>query len=108
MTDRVRTTLLDAIRGHFYLSDIATTLELSTRTLQRQLKDEGTTFRALLQDTRKKLALQYLQRTRLNSTELAFLLGFGQPTSFFRAFRRWTGASPEKIRRLKTHKTDSS
>ena len=71
---------------------------LGTRTLQRRLNEEGTTFMTQLNGTREKLALHYLQRTQYSCTEIAFLLGFEEPSSFFRAFHEWTGATPEALR----------
>lgn len=73
----------------------ARSLGMSGRSLQRRLSDEGTTFNRLLNETRCELARGYLrQRPRQSLTEIAFLLGFADTSSFSRAFHRWTGVSP--------------
>jgi len=72
---------------------------VSTRTLQRRLRGEGTSFKAVVDTTRESLARHYLRRTHLSSTEIAYLLGFDEASSFFRAFQRWTGTTPETLRR---------
>ena len=77
---------------------IAKRLGLSPRSLQRRLKDEGTSFQAVRDATRKELAARYLDE-RLSIAEVSFLLGFSEPSAFFRAFKRWTGTTPLEARR---------
>lgn len=77
---------------------VAQALALSTRSLQRRLADEGTTWQALLEATRQRLACQHLADVRFSVTEVAFLLGFSDASAFTRAFRRWTGQSPSAWR----------
>ena len=77
---------------------VAQTLHLSQRTLQRRLQEEGTSFQALLDDTRRELAEQYLAQPRMTLLEIAYLLGFADPSNFFRAFRRWFDATPGEYR----------
>ncbi|MBN7798010.1 AraC family transcriptional regulator [Parahaliea mediterranea] len=73
----------------------ARALGMSGRSLQRKLSAEGTSFNQLLNDTRLELARAYLgQEPRQSLTEIAFLLGFADTSSFSRAFHRWTGVSP--------------
>lgn len=72
------------------LARVAAALHLSERTLQRQLEREGTTFAALLDATRRELAEQWLADGHLSRTEIAYLLGFSQPSSLSRALRRWS------------------
>lgn len=74
--------------------DIAGALYLSTRTLQRKLKDEGTTFSDTVGAVRRELAEAYLADHSLSLTEIGYLLGFGDASSFSRAFKRWTGTPP--------------
>jgi methylphosphotriester-DNA--protein-cysteine methyltransferase len=62
------------------------------------LKEEGTTYIQLLNDTRKELASRYISNSRLSISEISYLLGFAEPTNFTRAFRRWTGKSPSEYR----------
>jgi AraC-like DNA-binding protein len=71
---------------------------VSGRTLQRRLADEGVTFREVVRGTRERLAKHYLTNTPLPYGEVAFLIGFDEPSSFFRAFREWTGMTPESVR----------
>ncbi|WP_455923828.1 AraC family transcriptional regulator [Pseudomonas putida] len=77
---------------------VAQVLHLSQRTLQRRLQDEGTSFQALLDDTRRELAEQYLAQPGMTLLEAAYLLGFADPSNFFRAFRRWFDTTPGEYR----------
>ncbi|MHA6493853.1 AraC family transcriptional regulator [Pseudomonas borbori] len=77
---------------------VAQALHLSQRTLQRRLQDEGTSFQHLLDDTRRELAEQYLAQPKLTLLEVAYLLGFADPSNFFRAFRRWFSITPSEYR----------
>jgi len=72
---------------------IARAINVSMRSLQRKLKEEGVTFRELVDDTRKRLAGQYAKDSTLSASEIAYLLGFSEPSSFVRAKRRWKGPS---------------
>jgi len=69
------------------------------RTLQRRLREEGTSFAELLDEVRKNLALRYLADARYEAADAAFLLGYAELSTFHRAFRRWTGTSPGEWRR---------
>jgi AraC-like DNA-binding protein len=77
---------------------VAQALHLSQRTLQRRLQEEGSSFQQLLDDTRRELAQQYLAQPALSLLEVAYLLGFADPSNFFRAFRRWFGLTPGEYR----------
>jgi AraC-like DNA-binding protein len=77
---------------------VAQTLHLSQRTLQRRLHEEGTSYQQLLDDTRRELAEQYLGQVDLTLLEVAYLLGFSDPSNFFRAFRRWFNETPGEYR----------
>ncbi len=78
--------------------DIADTLHVSLRSLQRRLREEETSFKDLMEDTRKTLAMQYLRESHRSIGEVTYLLGFSEPSNFTRAFRRWTGKSPAAFR----------
>jgi AraC-like DNA-binding protein len=96
----VRQQLVERLRdGEPEQGAVARPLGLSERTLQRRLRDEGTTFGALVDDVRLELARMYLGDPELAIFEVAFLLGYSEPSAFNRAFRRWTGASPSEHRR---------
>jgi len=78
--------------------DVAQQLRLSVRTLQRRLSEAGITFQGLVKDTRRELARQYLRESTVELSEAAFLLGYEDANSFFRAFHDWEGASPGEWR----------
>ena len=80
------------------MTNIASELAISSRTLQRRLHQEGTTFQEVLDELREELARHYLSATEYSSAEISFLLGYEEPNSFFRAFRTWTGETPEIVR----------
>ena len=78
--------------------NIAETLHVSLRSLQRRLKEEETSYKDLLEDTRQALALQYLRESHRSIGEITYLLGFSEPSNFTRAFKRWTGKTPAEHR----------
>ena len=81
---------------------IGRALGMSARTLHRRLADGGTSFEKLLDETRRELGSEYLRRSDYSVGEVAYLLGFAEPSSFNRAFRRWTGKSPSEFRQAQT------
>jgi len=80
------------------LQDVAQELGMSARTLQRRLTDANLTFQQLLEETRRELARHYLTQHSVELPEVAFLLGFEDANSFFRAFHAWEGTSPTEWR----------
>ena len=80
------------------LDVVASELGMSSRTLTRRLGAEGVTFNGLVDDLRHQLALTYLKDRGLSLTEIAYLLGYAEVSSFNHAFKRWTGATPSKVR----------
>ena len=100
VAERVAAVLLESLpSGQTSIETVAHKLAFSKRTLQRRLQAEGTNFGTILAVTREKLARHYLGRTAFASSEIAFLLGFEEPSSFFRAFHDWTGETPDTARR---------
>jgi AraC-like DNA-binding protein len=90
--DRVRAELVRLLpSGEIDQARVARAIHVSSRGLQRKLKEEGITFRELVDDTRRHLAGQYANDSTLSSSEIAYLLGFSEPSSFMRAQRRWKG-----------------
>lgn len=81
------------------LETISQKLGISVRTLQRKLKEEGTSHQDLLDELRSDLSKRYLQEPKLAICEVAYLLGFSEPSAFHRAFRRWTGTTPKEFRK---------
>jgi AraC-like DNA-binding protein len=97
---RVRQVLWAALSaGVPALEEVGRVVGLSPRTLQRRLREEGTTFTAVLTDLRQDLARPLLRDGRLAVAEVAFLLGYEDPSAFHRAFRRWAKLSPRAFRR---------
>ncbi|MFZ4528623.1 MAG: AraC family transcriptional regulator [Undibacterium curvum] len=76
------------------LNDIAATLQLSPRTLQRKLAEAGVSFQQILDETRHELALSYLQNADFSLSDIAFLLGYREQSAFQHAFKEWTGVTP--------------
>jgi AraC-like DNA-binding protein len=99
VTERLRSALLEALpAGEASMQGLCRKLGMSSRTLQRRLSEEGTSFQATLDAVRTELARHYLTQSSMSGAEIAFLLGFEDPNSFFRAFHRWTGTTPSGLR----------
>lgn len=77
---------------------VASSLNMSVRTLHNRLADAGTTYQNLLDKTRQDLAEQYMTQANISVSEVAYLLGFSDCSNFSRAFHRWTGLSPSDFR----------
>ena len=97
--EQVESALLELLpSGRTEMKDAAKELGIGTRTLQRRLAAEETTWLNVLAETRERLARHYLRNTSMSPAEVSFLLGFEDPNSLFRAFHRWTGTTPESWR----------
>jgi AraC-like DNA-binding protein len=95
----VRALLPEEMRGGVPRAPvIARRLRMSVRTLHRGLAAEGTTFSEVLDHMRHELAIRHLAEKQLAIGEVAFLLGFAELSSFYRAFKRWTGMTPAAYR----------
>lgn len=77
---------------------LAARLHMSSRTLRRRLKAEGTSYQQLLADVRRALAIDYPKNTAMSSEDIAEAPGFSDAASLRRAFRRWTAKSPSEFR----------
>ncbi len=86
-------------RGHTSIDDCAAAFGLSRRTFQRRLAAADVIFEELVEGTRHELARHYLKQTHLSFTEIGFLLGYAELSNFSRAFKRWSGSSPQEFRR---------
>ncbi|CAG7652487.1 helix-turn-helix domain-containing protein [Paenibacillus allorhizosphaerae] len=84
--------------GRLDIRAVASELGMSDRTLQRRLTDEGTTFKQLLSQARHEQAREYLADPKLDIKEVAFLIGYEDQNSFYRAFRLWEGDTPSNWR----------
>jgi AraC-like DNA-binding protein len=85
------------------IQDLARELHLSTRTLQRHLTEHGITYQRLLDEARRKLAHHYLLHSSRELNETAYLLGYEDANSFYRAFHQWEGTSPGQWRALRSN-----
>jgi AraC-like DNA-binding protein len=95
LRERVREVLCHGMPdGAVSLEVVAQRLRLSARTLQRRLAGEGTTLAAILEEVRRARATVYLEMD-LPTAEVSYLLGFAEPPVFHRAFKRWTGMTPQ-------------
>ena len=100
LIERVRSAIWNAMgSGRPTLSRIAEDVALPERTLQRRLAEEGTSLHAEIESVRKSMALATLRDERMSVEEVAFILGYTEPSTFFRSFRRWTGMTPHGYRR---------
>lgn len=100
IVNRARVEIVDQLpSGDVSEVSVAEALDMTTRTLHRRLRDRGETFRSILAGVRKELVRGYIGDPSLNLTEIAFLLGYSDSSSFSRAFRGWFGQSPTQMRR---------
>ncbi len=96
---RVRAAIMDQLpSGQVTDESVAEALHMTARTMHRRLKEDGENFRSLLKSVRQELAEAYIADDSLTLTEITFLLGFSEMSSFSRAFKSWHGISPSKAR----------
>ncbi len=81
------------------IEEVAKGLDVSIRTLQNRLKEEGKSFRGALGSVRKQLARHYIQNTKMELGAIAVFLGYSEPSAFFRAYKQWTGETPSALRK---------
>ena len=86
--------------GKITLGDVAAKLGMTPRTLQRQLRAEGTSLQREVQEVRKTVSIAALKNPDVAVDDVAFLLGYAEPSAFYRSFKRWTGRTPQEFRRL--------
>jgi AraC-like DNA-binding protein len=100
MLASVRKAIAETMReGDPTIARVAKNLALSPRTLERRLKERGTRFKKLMDDTRRRFAINYLKDGDQTLTQIAFLMGYSEVSAFNRAFKRWTGTTPMEYRR---------
>jgi AraC-like DNA-binding protein len=96
--DRIKKIIAEILpSGELSDQKVADELHLSSRSLQRRINDNGTTFKQLLRSVREELACEYLLKKDYSLSEIAFQLGFSEQSSFTRAFKHWTGQTPGKF-----------
>ncbi len=97
--ERVRGAIQQQLTGKRpTIEDIADALHVSSRTLQRRLQEDGSSFQRVLEEARRQLARHYLNNSVLELNEAAYLLGYEDSNSFVRAFRTWEGVPPARWR----------
>jgi len=79
--------------------EVAHALNMSVSTLRRRLQDEATSFQRIKDECRKEAAVIYMNSPQLSINEVARLMGFDEPSAFFRSFKKWTGMTPGDYRR---------
>ena len=98
MARSIRTACLNS-RGEFPNADeMASRLGLSVRTLHRRLAEQGQHYQRIVDDVRRTLAIEFLQKTSLPVEEIAGRVGFSEASNFRKAFRKWTGHAPAHFR----------
>jgi AraC-like DNA-binding protein len=101
IVNRVKSTILESLgESGVTESSVANALHMSARSLHRRLTLEDTSFKKLLLEIRTELASQYINDATLSLTEISYMLGFSEVSSFSRAYRRWTGWSPSAARKI--------
>jgi AraC-like DNA-binding protein len=101
LSKKVQTIIIEHLpSGNITIENIAKQLAVSSRSLQRRLLEDGETFTSLLDKTRQDIARQYVTDKQYELTEVAFLLGFSELSTFSRSFKRWTGQSPDQYRKV--------
>jgi AraC-like DNA-binding protein len=100
LVDHVRALVVNATAGGDpSLRAIAARVGLHPRVLQRRLKADGTSHQEILDEVRRQLAAELMERSDMAICEVAYLLGYSEPSAFHRAFKRWTGSTPVSARR---------
>jgi AraC-like DNA-binding protein len=95
LTSKIRELVKDDVSANFpSFEDVADQLHLTTSTLRRRLAVEGVNYRQIKDDLRRDYAIYQLEQG-INIEQVAQNIGFAEPSSFFRSFKRWTGATPK-------------
>ena len=99
IVNRVKAAIIDGLSsGTVTEMSTAEVLHMTSRNMHRKLQKEETTFKTLLTEIRRDLAQQYIQDHTLTLTEISFMLGFSEVSSFSRAYKGWTGVPPSEAR----------
>ena len=101
-TARVQKKLFQLIpSGQFSLENVAEEFGISGRTLQRNLSAENTSFNQMVKDIQKMMTFNYLEAKELSIDEIAYLVGYTETSSFYRAFKKWTGKTVSQYQKKK-------
>jgi len=109
----VSSRIAQMMKGSSYLGlpdlrEMGANLNMSVRTLQRKLKEEGVTYQQVAESVRKALAIDYLNTGKHPIKQISFMLGYNDPGAFTRAFKKWTGQTPQDFLRAPPLTTSSS
>jgi len=100
IVQRVKGAIIEMLpSGGVSVEKVAKKLNMSTRSLQRKLQGAHSTFGKLLDEVRHEVAEHYIHDSNVSLSEIAFVLGYSEYSSFWRAYKRWTKASPSYIRK---------
>ena len=99
MVRQIRDILAASMPEALSIEDIADRLHVSLRTVQRRLKEEGSSYRAIKSALRRDIALSKIEKSKKSVGEIANELGYAETSAFFRAFVDWTGETPTSYRR---------
>ncbi|TGE20336.1 AraC family transcriptional regulator [Hymenobacter aquaticus] len=100
LPDQVKHEIVDLLKGaEPTLATVADRLTMGVRTLQLKLKETGHTYQQLLDSVRHELACRHLRDAQFSTTDIAFLLGYSEPSAFVRSFKKWTGQTPGAFRK---------
>jgi AraC-like DNA-binding protein len=101
LVDIVKNEIIESLpSGKISDEDVAYKLNISSRSLQRKLNKKNTNFRSILNEVRKDIAKYYIHESTVSLMEIAFILGYSEYTSFSRAYKKWTGNSPGRDRKI--------
>lgn len=96
----VKRSVVNMVKPEFpTIEQVAGHLNMSVRTFQRKLKEEGYSYKAVIDELRHEFAISYLRKPELTIGEIAYLLGYADTSAFIRSFKRWTGQTPSAYRR---------
>ncbi|MEP2028214.1 MAG: AraC family transcriptional regulator [Paracoccaceae bacterium] len=99
LVDRIRGLVVERISDPVSFDEVADQLAMGERTLRRSLADQGTSFREIVLDVRMTGACEYLRSTSHTIDEISYLVGYANPTNFFRAFSKWSDETPSQYRK---------
>jgi AraC-like DNA-binding protein len=100
LVERVERVIADQLaNGQAKLDVVAAEVGMSSRSLSRRLSEMGTSFNDLIEGLRKQIAHRYLHETDMSCTQIAFVLGYSDVSSFNHAFKRWSGETPTAARK---------
>jgi AraC-like DNA-binding protein len=99
LIERVRSLVVDRIMEPIAFEDIAARMAVGERTLRRGLAENGTSFRDIVLDVRMTAACEYLRTSGAPIDEISYLVGYSNPTNFYRAFQKWARETPSEYRR---------